>query len=85
MKKTLFAIGLAFAAMPLTFAAQAPASTPAGQSKTGQTATAPATTKKVKKVKKTTKPVHAPATVAPANAAPTSAAPSSTPAPAAHK
>jgi hypothetical protein len=74
MKKTLLAIGLAVAAMPLTFAAQAPASTPAGQSNPGQTATA--TTKKVKKVKKTRKPAPAPASAA---------APSSTPAPASHK
>lgn len=75
MKKTLLAIGLAVAAMPLTFAAQAPASAPAGQNNPGKTATAPATTKKVKKVKKTRKPAPA------SNAA---AAPSSTSAPA-HK
>ena len=77
MKKTLLAIGLAVAAMPLTFAAQAPASTPAGQNNSGKTATAPASTKKVKKVKKTRKP--APASTGAA------AAPSSTSAPAAHK
>jgi hypothetical protein len=75
MKKTLLAIGLAVAAMPLTFAAQTPASTPAGQSNSGQTATAPAPAKKVKKVKKTRKP-------APVS---NSAAPSSTSAPASHK
>ena len=75
MKKTLLTIGLALATMPLTFAAQSPASTPAGQSNSGQTATAPA--KKVKKVKKTKKP---------AAAANSTAAPStSTSAPAAHK
>ena len=55
MKKTLLTIGLAVATMPLTFAAQSPASTPAGQSNSGQTATAPAK-KNVKKVKKTKKP-----------------------------
>ena len=74
MKKTLLAIGLALAAMPLTFAAQAPASTPAQTGKSGQTATVPANTnKKVKKVKKTNKPATAPTS---------SAAPYSTPAPA---
>jgi hypothetical protein len=76
MKKTLLAIGLAVAAMPLTFAAQSPASTPAGQNNSGQTATAPAPTKKVKKVKKTRKP---------APASNSSAAPANTSAPASHK
>jgi hypothetical protein len=75
MKTTLLTIGLALATMPLTFAAQSPASTPAGQSNSGQTATAPAPTKKVKKVKKTKKP-------APVS---NSAASSNTSAPASHK
>jgi hypothetical protein len=74
MKKTLLTIGLALATMPLTFAAQSPASTPAAQSNSGQTATAPA--KKVKKVKKTKKP---------AAAANSTATPSNTSAPATHK
>lgn len=76
MKKTLLTIGLALATMPLTFAAQSPASTPAGQSNSGQTATAPATKKNVKKVKKTKKP---------AAASNSTATPSNTSAPAAHK
>lgn len=71
MKKTLLTIGLALATMPLTFAAQSQASTPAGQSNSGKTATATTPTKKVKKVKKTAKP--APASNSTAKPADTSA------------
>ncbi|MBV9743710.1 MAG: hypothetical protein JO099_08095 [Acidobacteriia bacterium] len=63
MKKTLLAIGLAVATMPLTFAAQQPAgSTPNANSNASQsnTATAKKTSKKVKKNKtsKTTPAAH---------------------------
>jgi hypothetical protein len=52
MKKTLFAIGLAVAMTPLTFAGQQP-STSTGSSNTSNTATKKSN-KKVKKQKKST-------------------------------
>ena len=51
MKKTVLAIALAVATMPLTFAAQTPANPPATKTTTGATAT---TKKHVRKSKKTT-------------------------------
>jgi len=54
MKKTLLAIGLAVAAMPLTFAAQAP-NAPAVTNKTAPATTSTTTKKHVKKQHKTKK------------------------------
>jgi hypothetical protein len=65
MKKTVLAIALAVATMPLTFAAQTPANPPAAKTTTGATAK---TKKHVRKSKKTTAAKPSPAAI---KAAPT--------------
>lgn len=69
MKKTLLAIGLAIATMPLTFAAQAP-SAPAANSNPAPATTGATTKQKVKKHQKSKKS-QTPASTPAAKPAPT--------------
>ena len=62
MKKTLLAIGLAVASMPLIFAAQAPSAPPASSSSAPTTSSSTTTAKKHVKKQHKNKKTQAPAT-----------------------
>jgi hypothetical protein len=59
MKNTVFAIALAVASVPFTFAAQQPAANPPANAPAAQTSTSKSTTTKVRKHVKKNKPAPA--------------------------